>query len=279
MKTFSKKPGEERTRPVDCPACGGSEKTPYVRSEGSVFVRCRGCGLLYQDPQPQHEDLSQRYDSEYFDYEIRNEEAFYKLMRLGLRDVGFETLTGDLGQPRRFLDVGCATGRLISALSDEGWETSGVELCPWSAAYGRTERNLAIHTGTLEDASFPAESFEVVHASHLIEHLTGPVEFLREIHRVLVPGGYCILVTPNTAGFQARLFREHWRSLIPDHVCLFSVDTLASLLGREGFTVLRRKTWGGLGAGTAPRPIKYLFDRAAKLFGFGDVMIILSIKA
>ena len=66
---------------------------------------------------------------------------------------------------------------------------------------------------------------------------------------------------------------------IPDHVCLFSVDTLASLLGREGFTVLRRKTWGGLGAGTAPRPIKYLFDRAAKLFGFGDVMIILSIKA
>jgi len=244
-----------------------------------VFVRCTSCGLIYQDPQPVGEDLWKRYDEDYFRYESRNEENFYTLMRLGLGDIGFERLGEEFSHPKRFLDIGCATGRLIFELSREGWKAQGVELCLPSAEFGRTERGLTIYNGTLEEARFPSHSFQVVHASHLIEHLTDPCSFIREIRRILVPEGYCILTTPNAAGFQARLFRGRWRSAISDHICLFTLKTLKYLLSREGFNVIRTKTWGGLAVGTVPQPIKAIFDRAAKRFGCGDVMIVLARKA
>lgn len=276
MKTFSKKPGDERSRPVDCPVCGASDKRPFALSDDFTFVRCSSCGLIYQDPQPVSEDLSLRYDEEYFEYERRNEDNFYNLMRLGLKDVRFEELAAALPKQKRFLDIGCATGRLIHALSEEGWSAEGVELCRPSAEFGRKERNLRIYAGTLEEAGFPNESFHVVHASHLIEHLTDPVAFIREVRRILLPGGYAVLVTPNAAGLQARLYRERWRSAIPDHICLFSMKTLKDLISREGFRVIRTKTWGGIATGKAPRAVKKVADRAAKSFGFGDVMIILA---
>ncbi|MCK7520880.1 MAG: hypothetical protein MZV64_25900 [Ignavibacteriales bacterium] len=56
---------------------------------GSRFVRCRRCGLVYQDPRPVAEDLHRRYDEAYFAYELANEEAFFELMRRGLADVSF----------------------------------------------------------------------------------------------------------------------------------------------------------------------------------------------
>lgn len=200
-------------------------------------------------------------------------------MRLGLEDIDLARVSWKLPRPRFFLDVGCATGRLLEALRDEGWETAGVELCEPSAEYGRTQRGLQIKSGTLEEAGFPDESFHIVHASHLVEHLTEPRLFLKEAFRILKPGGYVILVTPNTAGFQARLFGRAWRSLIEDHICLFSKQNLSLLLRKEGFVLHRIKTWGGLAQGTAPGFLKKILDPWAKRFGFGDVMIVLAQKS
>jgi SAM-dependent methyltransferase len=127
---------------------------------------------------------------------------------------------------------------------------------------------------SLEESRFPGASFDLVLASHLIEHLNDPAAFVREAHRVLAPGGYFLVTTPNIAGFQARLFRSRWRSAIFDHLYLFSAKTLSALLRQSGFAVERIRTWGGLAAGTAPAPVKRLADRAAKRFGAGDVMLI-----
>jgi hypothetical protein len=79
-------------------------------------------------------------------------------------------------------------------------------------------------------------------------------------------------------GFQARLFRERWRSAIADHLMLFSKRTLRSLLVRSGFRVLEVRTWGGLAKGAAPAWIKRPFDRLAKPLGFGDVVLMLADK-
>ena len=82
MKTFSMSPGEEKKRLIECPVCGYPESSP--RWSGSMgFVTCGRCGLVYQNPQPMLEDLAQRYDDEYFEYERENEENFFSLMLMG----------------------------------------------------------------------------------------------------------------------------------------------------------------------------------------------------
>jgi 2-polyprenyl-3-methyl-5-hydroxy-6-metoxy-1,4-benzoquinol methylase len=232
--------------------------------------------MVYQDPRPVFEDLRLRYADEYFSYEIENEAAFLALSRKGLDDIDFEGVTGALRGPRRFLDVGCATGLLLASLRDGGWQTAGVDVCRQSARYGREKRGLDIREGTLQEASFPGGFFSVVHFSHLIEHLPEPRPFVAEVRRILAPGGYAVVTTPNIDGMQARLFGPGWRSVIPDHLCLFSRRTLSRLLAEEGFTELRSVTWGGLAKGTAPAWLKGPADRLAKKWGFGDVVLVLA---
>ena len=275
MKTFSKKPGKETGTLINCPSCGaGVEKhRKYYQYPLFSYVKCAECSLVFQNPQPVFEDLSKRYDREYFDYEIANEDNFLQLMLKGLDDIDFSSL--DFKAPRRILDVGCATGGLLGYFREKGWETSGVEICREAAEYGNRKRNVNISTKPLEMNSFPDNYFSFVHASHLIEHLNKPAEFLKEIYRILVPGGYAAIVTPNIDGFQSRLFREKWRSAIADHMFLFSVKTLTQLGETSGFAVVNTATWGGLAAGTAPVIIKKAADRIVKKTGSGDVVIAL----
>jgi 2-polyprenyl-3-methyl-5-hydroxy-6-metoxy-1,4-benzoquinol methylase len=232
--------------------------------------------MVYQDPRPVFEDLRLRYAGEYFSYELENEAAFLGLIQKGLDDIDFEGVTGGLCGPRRFLDVGCATGLLLASLRDRGWQTAGVDVCRESAQYGREKRGLDIRAGTLQEASFPAGFFSVAHFSHLIEHLPDPRTFVAEVRRILAPAGFAVVTTPNIDGLQARLFGSGWRSAIPDHLSLFSRRTLARLLAEEGFEVRRTVTWGGLAKGTAPAWLKGPADRLAKRWGFGDVVLVLA---
>jgi 2-polyprenyl-3-methyl-5-hydroxy-6-metoxy-1,4-benzoquinol methylase len=153
-----------------------------------------------------------------------------------------------------------------------------VEISDAQAEHCRN-RGLNVSALPLEENAFPQESFEAVLASHLIEHLNNPGAFVREVYRILKPGGRFYVTTPNIAGFQARLFGGGWRSAIFDHLYLFSRTTLSALLQSAAFRVETCRTWGGLAAGIAPKPIKAFFDKAAKVFGAGDVMILRALKA
>ena len=276
-KTWSTPVADEERRPVPCALCGGGSFAPSLSCEGFSYVRCAGCGLVQMNPQPVVESVKNRYGDDYLAYEIENEESFLVLQQLGLADAGFFGLERELmercGGSPGVLDVGCATGTLLAFLKARGWRTTGVEISP-SAEYARDRRGLDVRRMTVEECGFPDGSFDLVLASHLIEHLNRPRDFVREVGRILRPGGYFLLTTPNIDGFQARLFGGRWRGAIFDHLYLFSIRTLRAMLKAEGFATRGVYTWGGLAKGTAPGPVKRLADRAVKLFGTGDVMLI-----
>jgi len=279
VKTYSTAPDNERVKKIVCNICGSALYVEYLRIDSARFVKCSGCGLVYQNPQPVFDDLKRRYSEEYFNYEITNEKNFFNLMRLGLKDIDFINLTSNIKKINNtFLDIGCATGMLLESMRKADWEVKGVEICEASAEYGRREKKLDIYTGTLEQANYGNDAFSVIHFSHLIEHLNDPGRFLREVYRILKADGYAVITTPNVDGFQARILREKWRSAIPDHLYLFSKKTLHSLLKLTGFNILKTVTWGGAAKGIVPGFIKYPVDKMAKSFGFGDVVLFLASK-
>lgn len=280
MRTFSKTPAEdEKSRTITCPVCSGTEFREKWILGRSFFSGCRACGLILQNPQPLRDALAARYDSEYFDYEIRNQENFFQLMLKGLEDIDFfESVAPTLPRPSAVLDIGCATGRLLKHFKDAGWDTAGAELCIDSAEYGNREYDVNISPSSLEDSCFESGSFSAVHASHLIEHVDNPASFAAEVFRVLRPGGVFVCVTPSADGLQARLFGSSWRSVIEDHVTLFSKKTLRRLLMNSGFRIENVRSWGGFARGTAPDWIKQPMDRLAKKWNFGDVVLMLARK-
>ncbi|MDR0629338.1 MAG: class I SAM-dependent methyltransferase [Treponema sp.] len=280
IKTWSTPVTGEQSRVIPCILCGGGRLKPSLVCAGFSYVRCTGCGLVQMNPQPLAAEVARRYQenhgTDYLSYELANEKTFLHLQELALADAGFAALEKDLlakAHPA-ILDVGCATGALLEILRERGWETTGVEICTPAQAYAQEVRNLDVRALPLEENHFPAHTFDVVLASHLIEHLNDPRAFIQEVHRILRPGGYFLVTTPNIGGFQARFFKNRWRSAIFDHLFLFSIKTLSQLLRCSDFEVVQVCTWGGLAAGTAPGALKRVFDRGAKRFGFGDVMLI-----
>jgi SAM-dependent methyltransferase len=279
-KTWSTPVSEEVCRPVPCALCGSNRFKPLLCCEGFSYVKCTACGLVQINPQPLAGDVKLRYGEnfgrDYLAYEIKNEAAFLELQKLSLADAGFYTIEKDLLKREDLpyvIDIGCATGAMLAFLEERGWKATGVEISP-SAEYARKERGLEIFSQNLEDCQFPAESFDLALASHLLEHLNQPELFIDETMRILRPGAYLMLTTPNIGGFQAKLFGSRWRSAIFDHLYLFSVRTLKAMLKKAGFIIEGVYTWGGLAAGTAPMPIKRIADKTAKLMGLGDVMLI-----
>jgi len=277
-KTYSSAPGAERFQSSPCPLCGAGTRRSFLACDGFFFVRCTACSAVYQDPSPVFEDLRKRYDEKYFGYEQENERNFFHLMELGLKDIDFDARTEALARPRSFLDIGCATGKLLESMRAKGWSVQGVDICRESAEYGRRTRGVDIFVGTLQEAAFGDNTFSAIHFSHLIEHVPDPRGFLAEVLRILKPGGYAVITTPNVNGLQARLFRTSWRSAIADHLVLFSRRTLAKVLDESGFRTIKTVTWGGLAVGTAPLLVKKPMDWLAKRLGFGDVVLFLTQK-
>jgi len=279
--------GKSETRP--CALCGSLIFKPALVCEGFSFVKCKRCGLVQRNPQPDKNEIlarySRTYGNDYLSYELENESAFLMLQQLALKDAGFIKLEKMLFTAKQLradsapsiLDIGCATGALIASLRDKGWRVTGVEISP-SAVYARNERKLDVRNVPLEENNFPDNSFDVILASHLIEHLNEPKTFLEETYRILKDNGSIFITTPDISGFQSRLFGSRWRSAIFDHLYLFSRRTLSKMLKTVGFKVVSCHSWGGLAAGAAPKTVKKVADFLAKRLNFGDVMIIHSKK-
>jgi len=283
QKTWSTPVLEEEKELIPCALCGGLEFEPYLQCTGYAFVRCPNCGLVQINPQSGQNLVIKRYSGKaYLNYELENETNFFTLGKLALNDAGLDGLEEELarrgGSAPKLLEIGCATGALLEFLRDRGWDVCGVEISGEEADYARAKRGLEIHSIPLEEVKFPDNYFDLVVASHLIEHLNNPRSFVREVHRILKPQGRFFVTTPNIAGFQAKLFGNLWRSAIFDHLYLFSKKTLSKLLLEEGFELEKFVSWGGLAAGSAPFLLKRIADKLAKKFGFGDVMLIRAVK-
>jgi len=280
MKTFSTKPSIlERQEVISCPVCKDDKFIDFWDMDREYsYKKCCNCSLIYQNPQPVASDVTSRYDDDYFEYEIENEDSFLNLMILGLKDVDFD-FSPVMERKKKILDIGCATGLFLSHMKELGWETYGVEVCKGAAEYGNRVRGVNIFNGTLNEAPIEKESLDVIHLSHVIEHINNPDDFVKDIYSLLKPGGVIYCTTPNISGFQAKLFKDKWRSVIPDHLILFSIKTLKRLFTQNNFKVERHKTWGGLCANSGyHKLIKLLLDRLAKPLGFGDVVIIKAVK-
>lgn len=279
MKTFSKTPkADEVSKVIRCPICDSKDFNNHWELEGFSYVKCPSCSLVYQNPQPVPEDIYSRYDEDYFSYEIENEKSFLNLMLLGLKDVGFYPNKID-GSNRKILDIGCATGLFLEHMKELQWDTYGVEVCSSAAEYGNRKRGLNIFVGDLLDSPFKESSMDVIHLSHVIEHINNPKEFVKKIFTLLKPGGFVFCTTPNIDGLQAKLFKEQWRSAIADHIVLFSIKTIKKLFIQSGFEIVTYKTWGGLCANSGHHKlIKEVLDKGAKPLGFGDVVIIKATK-
>lgn len=143
----------------------------------------------------------------------------------------------------RLMDVGCGNGVFLLRAKAAGWNVVGLEPDP-AAAAGIRSCGLDVHCGTL-DTFDESNAFDVVTASHVIEHVHDPEAFLAQIFALLRADGTIWLATPNVKSLGHRVFGRAWRGLEPPrHITVYSARALHTLLTAAGFTNIRFRRRG-----------------------------------
>lgn len=170
---------------------------------------------------------------------LKKLEADYR--RIALRGhIAFITKAAANRTGLDLLDVGCGSATLLGLMKRRGFQVIGVDFSQEAAAVAETENGVQVVVGSLEDAAFPAHSFDIVTLFHVMEHVTNPRNVLREVARILRPEGSIVLQVPNIDSWQFRLFGSQWYGLdIPRHVIDYSKEAMLRLLSDAGFTIHR----------------------------------------
>lgn len=146
-------------------------------------------------------------------------------------------------QSGALLDIGCSSGAFLRTLKDKDWKLFGIEMEPTTAEKAREATGAQIFVGNAMDAPFPSESFDVITAFDVLEHVYDPRAFLSKVHEWLKPGGVFVTMLPNIDAWEAKLFGSYWYGLeLPRHLFHFSPRSLRHLSQSLDFFILHLKT-------------------------------------
>lgn len=241
-----------------CPLCGSHRSIPEVSSgkraerlspgmlrpfwsglfKEKVFFtyhRCSDCGLLYNPTYFRDAQLGALYAQMAPNMDLVSDDAVAATQR------GYLARALQAGPPGGdYLEIGPDVGHIAEmAAQREAFET-----------YWLVEPNIAVHdvlrrvvgTGrvslldTMHDLSpVPDNSVGLAVMVHVLDHLTDPLEMLRQIRRTMRPDGVLMIVTHNERSALRRALGRRWPPFCLQHPELYNPDTMRLLLDRAGF--------------------------------------------
>lgn len=147
------------------------------------------------------------------------------------------------------LDLGCDKSPYRELLTSRGYGVKTLDI---------TLDNGADYAGTAESTGLPDASFDVVLCTQVLEHCMNPWAAVREIHRIVKPGGYAIVSAPHVWFYHPHP-TDHWRFTQEGmaHLCRDAGLEPVTLLAQGGSIVtlgqvLNFLAYGVLGRAGAP---------------------------
>ena len=132
----------------------------------------------------------------------------------------------------RILDVGCGTGANLVRLSDFG-NAEGVDISPDALKFCRERGLNNVKLGAAESLPYDDHEFDLVTAFDVVEHMDDDVAGLREMRRVLRPGGRVLLFVPTF------MFLWGVQDEVSNHRRRYRLEELRQAVTAAGFEVER----------------------------------------
>ncbi len=216
-------------------------------------IDCEVCGFKHLDPIPSKEEIKEYYERQYYQKKIpklldpQKEAKESRWSALKYRD-SLSTLNEYIGdESKRLLDIGCGNGFFLKFMSENGWESFGIEPSPKASEYA-CSLGLNVFNTTLEE--FVENRwygyFDAINLKCVLERVPNPIEILEICKSLLKDSGMIYIEVPND--FNAlqlqvhKLGKPQWWIAIPDHINYFDFRSLERVLESLGFEIVLRTT-------------------------------------
>lgn len=219
--------------------CKYRERAGSVRDFPEVGVKeCLQCGVVKHS-----RDLQEKVNYKNSSMHEWKAEYFSGTETPKPQDVSrrIDKIKMRLGSPATVCDVGSGFGEMVAALSTL-YTASGIE--PENRARQHSASNGFRTYESVDDVRDRNLYFDALTLFHVIEHITNPQEFLKELKSILKPNGLIFIETPNAndalltkydlESFQAYTYWSH-------HPILYTKQALCNLLEMNGLTILEKK--------------------------------------
>ncbi|HEY3762098.1 MAG TPA: class I SAM-dependent methyltransferase [Verrucomicrobiae bacterium] len=191
---------------------------------------------------------------------------------VGRRSLVYDLTTRANPNPAcRILEIGCSSGQFMAQLRQKGYQNvTGIDISEKAVKLCQ-DAGLAASVMDAQQLDFPDQSFDLITASDVLEHLKDEKAALQEWCRVLKPGGIVLIFVP------AFMFLWSKHDVANRHYRRYRLAELKQALDANGFVVERSSYWNFslfLPIATV-RSVKRLFEKktVGEDGGTGDLFI------
>lgn len=243
----------DKRRDLHCSLCAAEEARVVGRMNYAGLgewdvVQCPQCGLISFDPMPDVDTIKEggkRLDL--VQRSSHSRRSFLRSFARSYRRGGHFALhylrkLELLGENAELLEVGVGNGYFSQGVK-KIYPTASVhyldvmeDLLP----YYRKHFECEAVAGEFSAAAFPGQTFDLIIARDILQHVRDPLQFFRDAHALLKPGGLIFFITPNGresfwecsqrfkhAGVATLTWRDHFHYYLP--------ETLRRMLATAGF--------------------------------------------
>jgi SAM-dependent methyltransferase len=257
-----------------------------------TFLKCGACGSATLDHIPDESELAAFYPPIYsYALDVGKGSAPRRLMSfLEYRlffgplyrrqvDITRSRLRRGTYKHLKLLDIGCGRGLRLREFQRHGFDVRGVDVQADVVRYLNDDLAIPADVGGIGDLPrlYPSDSFDVVTAFAVVEHITDVRSFLRECRRLLRPGGVLVISIPLLDSLQSDLLGGRWANITeaPRHISIPTQNGIRTVFEGESFRDVRIVGDSVLNsAGQIPASL-FLGASLTKVYSSGGIMPVL----
>jgi 2-polyprenyl-3-methyl-5-hydroxy-6-metoxy-1,4-benzoquinol methylase len=228
---------EMQLEAIVCPLCNSTGSTPWALENGYTAVKCEGCGLVYVNPRPPLQRISEASKTGVHQTNEGSLTVTFSRSEKKIRHYGkvIKTMFATeiaRAEPIRWLDVGAGYGEFVEAVLSAmppGSDVCGIEPMKPKVDSAKA-RGLPIVDTPLSQLE---GKFDVISLINVFSHIPNFSAFLREVVDHCSPRGILFLETGNGGDVQRSQYPDDL--YLPDHLVFAGTKHIERFLQKAGF--------------------------------------------
>jgi SAM-dependent methyltransferase len=234
---------------MNCPVCFSQNifSINTYTSKGYSFFHCTQCDVIFADPMiPGSKDWYEQHNFYEFRQQPKDNKPWYEQQFLFSRFSN---------EKKKILNIGCGYNQFLRQLKLKANDIVAVDLNANSVKF--TRQIIGIDKAYVCEImefirEYQGEEFDCIIFFELLEHLSDPGMFLREIKRILKKDGIIVFSVPNRDRFAAH---KHWADYPPHHLTRWNLHSIAINLAQKKFSLIESRI-----SPICPEQIMYIFN-------------------